>query len=580
MKKTLNVNLNGSVFTIDEDAFVLLDNYLSNLRIYFRKEEGAAEIIADFEARIAELFSEKTRLGYQVITFEHVEEVIARVGKPADFAGNEEKEEKQTHFAEPEKIKKKLFRNTDDKLLGGVCSGIAAYFGWSTTAVRIITLILPFVLASVKLFSIMSPPLFFTSNLGFLFILAYLVAWMIVPGAQTAEQKLQMHGKPITVENIGKTVAAQSAPVAPREPKGCVGGFVDIIVGFLKVCLIGLGCLIGIPILFALFIVVIVLIAVFLGIGGGLIGAFPPFLTVEHPVLSMIAGILVLGIPVVAIIYSIIAFFAKAKPLGQPVKWIVLLVWILSVILFFSSGLRFNADGKQWFGNNNWPFFSEIREIRGNQIPSHKTIDFDEDIRQVELGRYFNATIYIEQALGETPSIEIRGDENLVEQVKHDLYDGRLVLTAHNRIHHNNNLSITLRTNALSSLQMGSVGSIRMKRAFTGDVLDIRLRGVGNFEADSLYVNSLTVRTEGVGSANIAGKTGNVRLETAGVGKIDALELVADTVYARVDGVGNILCNPVEFLEGRSQGVGSITYKEEPKNKNVSSSGVGKIRKR
>ena len=127
---------------------------------------------------------------------------------------------------------------------------------------------------------------------------------------------------------------------------------------------------------------------------------------------------------------------------------------------------------------------------------------------------------------------------------------------------------------------MGSVGNIRIKRAFTGDVLDVRLRGVGNFEADSLYVHSLTVRTEGVGSASIAGKTGNVRLETAGVGKIDALELVADTVYARVDGVGNILCNPVEFLEGRSQGVGSITYKEEPKNKNVSSSGVGKIRKR
>ena len=72
MKKTLTINLGGSVFHIDEDAYQLLDKYLSNLRIHFKKEEGSDEIMNDFELRISELFSERTRLGYQVISIDHV----------------------------------------------------------------------------------------------------------------------------------------------------------------------------------------------------------------------------------------------------------------------------------------------------------------------------------------------------------------------------------------------------------------------------------------------------------------------------------------------------------------------------
>ena len=86
MKKTLTVNLGGTVFHIDEDAYQLLDKYLSNLRIHFRKEEGSEEIMNDFEMRISELFGERIRLGHEVITIEHVEEVINRMGKPEEIA--------------------------------------------------------------------------------------------------------------------------------------------------------------------------------------------------------------------------------------------------------------------------------------------------------------------------------------------------------------------------------------------------------------------------------------------------------------------------------------------------------------
>lgn len=82
MKKTLTVNLGGTVFHIDEDAYRLLDNYLCNLKLHFRKQEGAEEIVNDIENRISELFAEKLAAGSQVITIADVEEVIARMGNP------------------------------------------------------------------------------------------------------------------------------------------------------------------------------------------------------------------------------------------------------------------------------------------------------------------------------------------------------------------------------------------------------------------------------------------------------------------------------------------------------------------
>jgi len=559
MKKTITVNLNGRVFTMDEDAYRLLDNYLNNLRIYFRKEEGGSEIIADFEARIEELLSEKTRLGYQVITIEHVEEVIARVGKPGDFTDKEDaEEEKQTYFTESKEVKKKFFRNIDDKMFGGICSGIAAYFGWDVVAVRIIFIIL----------------IFATS---FWIVPFYLLAWIIFPAACTAEQKLQMSGKPITVENIGKTVAAEVESTTVNESKGCLTGFVDLCVGLMKVFLIGLGCLVGIPLLFTFVIVVIVLIALLFGIGGGIMGIVPSFMIVDHPIWATTTLLLVVGIPTVALIYALIAHFVNLKPLNRAVKWVFLIIWILALVLFLFSGFRIQIDRKTIW-NQPWSYSSSV--IHGNNSPSHKTIDFGEPIKYLDIRNYLCANIQIEQTENETPSIEIDGDENLVEQVRCEQKDNWLILSATNRLRCDNNLNITLRTNDLYRILMRSTGNVLINRAFTAsDQLSIELNGVGNFHADSLYVNSLTVRSEGIGSSNISGKANKARFETSGAGKIDAMELVVDTVYASVKGIGSIRCNPTEYLKGDLEGVGKITYKDEPKNKDIDLDGIGKVGK-
>ena len=195
MKKTLTVNLGGTVYHIDDDAYRLLDDYLSNLKHFFRKQEGAEEIVNDIEIRIAELFAEKVSAGKQVITIADVEEIIARVGKPEDFGVSDDESEphKKEQTASSGQgytrttTARRLFRDPDNKLLGGVASGLAAYFDWDITLVRILMIVLLFVPYCPM-------------------IILYIIGWIIIPEARTAAEKLSMRGEAVTIENIGKTV--------------------------------------------------------------------------------------------------------------------------------------------------------------------------------------------------------------------------------------------------------------------------------------------------------------------------------------------------------------------------------------
>jgi phage shock protein PspC (stress-responsive transcriptional regulator) len=181
MKKTLTVNLGGTVFHIDEDAYRLLDNYLMNLKHHFRKQEGAEEIVNDIENRISELFSEKISKGQQVITLIDAEEVIHRMGKPEDLSDEEPSKQEgssehggyhhETYSQESGSPRRRLFRNPDDKVVGGVLGGIAAYLKVNVSALRLIVILL----------------LIF--GVGTL-IPVYIVCWIVIPEATTAAEKL------------------------------------------------------------------------------------------------------------------------------------------------------------------------------------------------------------------------------------------------------------------------------------------------------------------------------------------------------------------------------------------------------
>ncbi len=191
MNKTFNINLGGYPFSIDEDAFEYINNYLNTIRKHFSTSEGCDEILYDIEVRMAELFQEHLK-GRYIITMKEIDEVISIMGKPEDF-GAEPIADSYTFTGRQSSadhsglgLGKKLFRNPDDKKIGGVCSGIAAYFGIEDPLwVRLLFLLL-----------------FFTGP-G---VIIYLVLMVLLPEAKTTADKLMMRGEPTTVENIARKV--------------------------------------------------------------------------------------------------------------------------------------------------------------------------------------------------------------------------------------------------------------------------------------------------------------------------------------------------------------------------------------
>lgn len=346
MKKTLTVNLGGTVFHIDEDAYQLLDKYLSNLRIHFRKEEGSEEIMDDFEMRISELLTERVRLGYEVITIQQVEEVIKRMGKPEEIFEDEEKgrphEETSTHNTQETRtqtVKKRFMRDPDNRILGGVAGGFAAYMDWDPTPVRIGLFLLMF------FYGITIP--------------IYFLLWIIVPMARTATEKLQMRGESITIENIGKTVTDGFEKVSshvndyinsdkPRSTfQKIADAFVEILGFVLKALLILIGIVTLPPLIFALFIVIIVIIAVLLGGGFGLLHGLFPFadwgvfasLPQSALIIGTVSAILTIGIPLLLIVFAIGSQFFNMKPLTPSMRWVLVILFVVAFLIniFYAS---------------------------------------------------------------------------------------------------------------------------------------------------------------------------------------------------------------------------------------------------
>jgi phage shock protein PspC (stress-responsive transcriptional regulator) len=288
MKKIININLSGRVIPIEDSAYEKLQAYIESLRRYFANEDGRDEIINDIESRIAELMGEKIRKGADCVTEDDISEIMASMGRPEDF-DKEEAEEKTTQssqqssqqstytYTEPRRRNrlyrdssdkiiggvcsglanylnvdpsimrllfaiitfggfgfgvvvylllwiilpeinleyyggKRLYRNPEDKVLGGVASGIAAYFGKDPFVVRLI-FTAPLLLNI--LFSALSWPFFHAGavfpNIVFgsltgTFILAYIVLWIVLPEAKSQYQKMEMRGEKVDVNTIRQNV--------------------------------------------------------------------------------------------------------------------------------------------------------------------------------------------------------------------------------------------------------------------------------------------------------------------------------------------------------------------------------------
>ncbi len=452
MKRVISINFQGQVIAIEETAFEILTQYIDSLKSYFSHEEGGDEIVNDIENRIAELFGNRLKHGINCITDEDVEAIVNGIGKPEDFDTEYEapahvvdREGEQTaspsdllkdplqdkkqsrslrrdannkmiggvcsglaHFfrIDPTWIRlifvlffsvlfwvyivlwivlkaepldwsgiKRLYRNPADRVLGGVCGGLAAYFkidSWIPRLIFLVPLLLNFMAISPISFFIwdrlfLSPHVDWNIKINGGILLVYIVLWIITPKATTVKQKLEMMGEEEYIKSIRETVSdnvasaknkaeskaenkaenkvedlskgnfTESSDVASAERSGCM----NVLILLCKIVFFGV---VGF-----FFLILAAIVAGLMFVGIGLMPLKSLFIDPGYETtLLWISLVLVVAIPVVAIVTWIARRIMKAK--FRPLIGVfALILWVLGMvtagILAVRVGEKFKMTG-------------------------------------------------------------------------------------------------------------------------------------------------------------------------------------------------------------------------------------------
>ena len=321
MKTTVQISLNGIAFNLDENAYQQLKSYIDELQLHFAND---SEIIDDIEARIADLLSLRIKSAEQAVKLNDINEIIETVGNPKDFDDNTTSNNIRKQFENTNSsVKKRLYRDTDNKIIAGVCSGIGHYLNLNAAWIRVIFIL--FMSLSIKIDGL---HFWFSSRfiLGIPFMLfIYIVLWIVVPRTKTPRQNLEMHGYTSNKRN--------NANIRKNDFESFLIKFFR---AFIQIC-VGVSLSIIVMVCIALFIAGI---ACFLG--GSLFGGVNLISLLDYVYigevnllfLKLIIAVLIF-IPVSVMIYWSIKVLMRLKIKDRPVMIILFAVWVLAIIFAF-----------------------------------------------------------------------------------------------------------------------------------------------------------------------------------------------------------------------------------------------------
>ena len=337
MNKTVTINLGGIVFHIDEDAYQKLSRYFDAIKRSLNNSSGQEEIIKDIEMRISELLSEKLLSDKHVIGLKEIDEVIAVMGQPEDYIIEDDSKAESNYQAY--KKSKKLYRDKDKGMIGGVAAGLSHYLGIDVVWIRVILLLF-----------------FFGFGTG---ILAYIILWIATPEAVTTSEKLEMTGEPVTISSIEKKVREEFDSVSEKFKnvdydkygnqikKGAEkfgNSLSEIISNIFKVFAKFLGVILiitGVTVLFFLFVGIFTL-------GTGAFIEFPwtEFANAgnftDYPI--WVFGLLMfLGVGIPFFFLTLLGFrllSPSMKSIGSIAKYTLLALWILAIAALISIGIQ------------------------------------------------------------------------------------------------------------------------------------------------------------------------------------------------------------------------------------------------
>lgn len=340
MNKTVNINLGGMFFHIDEDAYQKLTRYFDAIKRSLSNSSGHDEIIKDIEMRVSELLNEKQISDKHVVGLKDVDEVIAVMGQPEDYIIEDELKGSQSFTEYSSRRTKKLYRDQEKGMIGGVAAGLSHYFGIDAVWIRIVLILL----------------IFAGFGTG---ILAYIILWIVTPEAVSTSEKLEMTGEPVNISNIEKKVREEFESVSAKlknvdydkygnqikTSAGKIGSsFGDFILTVFKIFAKFLGVLL---IITGIATLVSLLIAVFtLGSSDFINVPWQSFIEAgnftDYPIWSF--GLLMffaVGIPFFFL--TLLGFkllSPNIKSIGNIAKYTLLALWIIAIAILISIGIK------------------------------------------------------------------------------------------------------------------------------------------------------------------------------------------------------------------------------------------------
>ncbi len=560
MKSTIKVSISGITFNLDNDAYTRIKTYLDRMETTFSDNDEGREIVEDIEVRIAELLSARIRKADEIITLPVINEVLAIIGSVDDIASSNETAVPDVPFAATtteKTTKKRLFRDIDHRVIGGVCSGLGNYFGIDRVFVRL-AFILIFILAAwIHIFFITPPALWI--------VVAYIILWIVMPAARTMQEKMVMRNEPITPEydrhETGSAHRNDFGNVLGR----IVGGFFRVIGWFI----VGIMAFVALILIFTLPFALATDHASFGDWGFmNLSAALQPYAYI--PVWFVVILItFVICIPLIGALYGLCKLLFRFKTKIR-VGLVLFLTWAISLLALVGIFTYIASDSDN-LSDQLFPGEANYNYIEERPLEPFKTLTVKG-----------NFEVLVEKA--DTNYLRIETNNRLGHSFYNTAEGSNLEVGFEYADHHKNRLKssrtkLTVYCRDLNWEKLNLFGgtSFTCFDTLKSQTFYMEVAGAGKSNL-LLDVEKVTFQLEGATKLHAAGKARRADYKVAGAGKIDVENFVTDTVNIRMEGAGKMDTYAREHLKIHASGAAKIEYKGNP-TLDLNKSGAVKISK-
>lgn len=382
MNEVKKCSISGIAFTMDIQAHATLRTYLDTLKERYDKEPDGEEIIADIEARIAELIL-STQNSACVVEEPLIKNIIAQLGSANAISEESNTESEQPKHNEP-RIPRRFYRDMESAKLGGVCAGVARYFDIDPVWVRLV-LFVPLLLMPLSGIQALWWLSSTCANLFGMFIMTYLVLWFAIPVARSPRQKLEMRGEKITEQSIRENVASANNSDADIEARPVVANTVTAFGG----CLLALFKIFAALIIFGLSMMILALavgLVTIIATEGSMLelGTLNEVLALAGGEIAIsVLGILTMMIPAILLLYVLVCLFISRKP-SRTASIVLFVIWILIFLTLCFTSVK-----------------------TAHNIHSLNNVEYICDTLENRLEQFENAAEAVEDAIEESNSVTI-----------------------------------------------------------------------------------------------------------------------------------------------------------------------------